>query len=95
MTALHGDKIESLLWENGFEFQHKQYLYLPSEVEIYTDRHTIVLGETWVEEDEWLLDGDHITFELWRDGEILGGGSLDDPDSEEGFMDQIVALTEY
>jgi hypothetical protein len=94
MTALHGDKIESLLWENGFEFQHRQYLYLPSEVEVYSDRHTIILGETWLEEDEWMLDSDHTTFELWQDGELVGGGTLDDPETEKDFLNQIVTLTE-
>jgi hypothetical protein len=94
MTALHGDKIESLLWENGFESQHKQYLYLPSVLEIYCDRHTIFLAETWLEDDEWMLDGDYTSFELWQDGELIEQGSLDDTETEEGIIEQIIALTE-
>lgn len=94
MTALHGDKIESLLWENGFEFQHKQYLYLPSEIEIYADTFTIVLGETWLEEDEWMLDGDSISFELVQGGETFEMGYLDDTPDEDSLILHIVELGE-
>lgn len=95
MTALHGDKIESLLWENGFEFQHKQYLHLPSDLEIYDHLGgTISLGETWIEEDEWMLDGANIAFVLYRDGELAEQGYFEETDTEEGVLDQIIALTE-
>lgn len=94
MTVLHGDTIESLLWENGFEFQHKQYLYLPSEIAIYTDSITIILGETWLEEDEWMLDGDALSFELQRDDETFDMGYLDDTKDEADLLRRIVELGE-
>lgn len=94
MTALHGDKIETLLWENGFEFQHKQYLYLPSEVEIYAGSFNIILGETWLEEGEWMLDGDSISFELVQGGDTFATGYLDDTEDEETLIQRIVELGE-
>ena len=95
MTALHGDKIESLLWENGYEFQHKQYLHLPSDLEVYDAvGGTITLGETWIEEDEWMIDGSYIGYQLYRDGELFEQGYLEETDTEEGVLAQIIALTE-
>lgn len=94
MAALHGDTIETLLWENGFEFQHRQFLYLPDVVEIYTDTFTISIGETWIEEDEWMLDGDYLTYELEQGGEVFDMGYLEGVASEEDLVARIVELAE-
>lgn len=94
MTALRGDKIESLLWENGFEIQHRRQIEGPSEVEVFADSFSIVLGETWIEDGDWVLDGDSTYFECVQGGETFDMGYLDDVHSEVDLVARIVEIGE-
>lgn len=92
MTALYGDKIESLLWENGFEFKHLHFFHLSPEVEVFADNHSIILGETYTDDDDWYLSADYLYYELVRGGETFETGYLDDVEDEDDLINRIVEL---
>jgi hypothetical protein len=94
MTALRGDKIESLLWENGFEVRHRLQLQGPSEVEVFADSFSIILGETWVEDGDWMLDGFSTYYECVQGGEVFDMGYLDDAHTEDDLVARIVEIGE-
>jgi hypothetical protein len=94
MTALHGDKIESLLWENGFEFQHRHSHEGLSEFEIFADTSSIVLAETWSEDGNWFLDADWISYERVQGGDVFDMGYLESVADERGLVDLIVEMGE-
>ena len=94
MTTLYGDKIESLLWSNGFEFKHLQYIHLNPEIEIFADTFSIILGETWTDEDDWYLDADSIYYELVQGGETFDMGYLEGVEDEHSLMGRIVEFGE-
>jgi hypothetical protein len=94
MTKLRGEKIESLLWENGFEFQHRLPLEGSFEVEVFADSFSIVLGEVWIEDGDWMLDGLSSYFQCVQGGEVFDMGYLEDAHSESDLVARIVELGE-
>lgn len=90
MSELTGEKIESLLWENGCE---------ASQV-LDDDLLTIVIGfgdsvvqisEAWYEDGEWYADSDTLVLEKFIDDEKVAE-DLTVVYSEEELVQRILAL---
>lgn len=94
MTTLYGDKIESLLWENGFEFKHRTYIHYTPEIEVFADTYSVFLGDVWTDDDDWYLDTDNIYYTMVRDGETFAQGYLEDVSDEPDLMTRVMGLEE-
>lgn len=56
MSELDGEKIERLLFEEGFEFERKLDDDLVHVLKIYGSGAEITLSELWEEGDNWYVD---------------------------------------
>lgn len=85
MTILNGDKIEKLLWENGFDFEHRTGIDGFSWLHVWAGQTQVIVSETWQDAEDWHLDTDTLMFEV-HTGD---GGSFDDYAQVNGEADLV------
>ncbi|QFG12296.1 Hypothetical Protein OBI_RACECAR_201 [Arthrobacter phage Racecar] len=94
MAELTGEKIESLLWDNGCEARQKydeETDSLTITVEDFAGS-VITISEAWYERDgEWYVDSDTLVLEMFTDGEKVAE-DLTVVYSEEELVQQILKL---
>lgn len=91
MTILNGDKIEKLLWESGFDFQHRTGLDGFSSLEVWSGNMVVVVSETWQDADDWYLDTNTMMLEVKTDS----GEQYDDYEPVDSELDLIARIEYY
>lgn len=71
MAILSGDKIERLLWENGYDFEHKTGIDGFSSIDVFIGDMVVNISETWEQGDDWHIDPDTLVFEKYHDGQLV------------------------
>lgn len=91
MTVLDGEKVEALLWDAGYDFEHKIGIEGFTSLEVYMGDTTIVVSETWLEEGDWFVDSNTLILEKIYEG-VYTDSDFDIIESEEELVQHIVDL---
>lgn len=64
MSILNGDKIEKLLWENGYDFNLNNGIDGFSYLSVFGSNAVVNISETWQDAEDWYLDTDNLLIEV-------------------------------
>lgn len=64
MSILNGDKIEKLLWENGYDFNLNRGLDGFAYLSVFGSNAVVNISETWQDSEDWHLDTDSMLIEV-------------------------------
>lgn len=90
MGTLSGEKIEQLLWKQGFDFKHKELRGIDC-LEIQAGEVEVVLSELWVGDSDWHVDTGLVVLDKVFEDDYI---DTEYP-SAETEEDLVAAITEY
>lgn len=93
MAILNGDKIEKLLWENGYDFNLNCGIDGFSYVSVFGANAVVNISEMWQDAEDWYLDTESLLIEVaTAKGDVYD--DFEPVDDEVSLVNRIVSYGE-
>lgn len=93
-SDLKGDQIERLLYQAGFDTEHKTGDEGVTVLEIQGDTLTVVMSETWEADGQWFIDPLAIVLDVFEGDRFFRTYFPDGIDGEEELVEYIEGIVE-